>query len=89
MKEDFFKNKQFIYMALLVRGLSRSVAASYVGISTGLFDEWVKIGILPKGKKVGGRRLWDRSQIDLALDALFEDDFSENAWDKCFEGRLS
>ncbi len=54
------------------RFLSRSEAAAYVGVSAGLFDKEVKVGMWPpahrRGAK-GGRLTWDRMEIDLAADS--------------------
>jgi predicted DNA-binding transcriptional regulator AlpA len=65
------------------RGLRREAAADYVGVSPSHFDEWVKQGIMPKPKKIGGVVLWDRGALDDALDALFysEADAEAAAWD--------
>lgn len=51
------------------RGLNREEASRYVGISTTKFDELVKDGRMPKGKRIDGRVVWDR----YALDASFTD----------------
>ena len=56
----------------LKRGLSREEAAFIVGVGTSLFDQMVVAGKLPASKKLGGRVLWDRIQIDRALDKLFD-----------------
>jgi predicted DNA-binding transcriptional regulator AlpA len=55
------------------RGLSRVEAAAYVGVSPSLFDQGVAAGTLPKSARIGRRLLWDRRQIDRALDALFNE----------------
>ena len=56
----------------LKRGLSREEAAFIVGVGTNLFDRMVVEGQLPRSKKLGGRVLWDRIQIDRAMDKLFD-----------------
>ena len=48
------------------RGLSRSAAAMYCGLSLSGFDDWVSRGLFP-GAILGTRR-WDKKAIDLALD---------------------
>jgi len=62
------------------RGLSRSEAAAYVGISPSFFDALVKSGRMPKAISIGGRRVWDIRQLDEAFE-----DFAgnqSNSWDK-------
>jgi predicted DNA-binding transcriptional regulator AlpA len=56
---------------LVPRGLSRIVAATYIGLSPSLFDQLVADGRMPKPARIGRRCLWDRRCIDRALDALF------------------
>lgn len=52
------------------RGLSRVVAAAYVGISPPLFDEMVLDGRMPSPKIINSRIVWDRVALDRAFDAL-------------------
>ena len=52
------------------RGLRRTQAAAYVGVSTTKFDEMVVQGTMPQPKEIGARRLWDRQAIDAAFEAL-------------------
>ena len=47
-------------------GLSRSEASEYVGVSTGLFDELVKSGLMPPAKMMKGRRVWLRPALERA-----------------------
>lgn len=56
--------------ALMPRGLNREQAAEYVGVGATLFDRMVRDGRMPKCKPIDGRRVWDRKQLDAALDAL-------------------
>lgn len=53
--------------------LSREQAAAYVGVSPALFDREVDQGLWPqpirRGEK-GGRKTWDRRQLDAALDSI-------------------
>lgn len=68
------------------RGLSREEAAIYVGISASKFDELVKVGRMPKAKKIGSRRLFDMRALDLAFDDLPSEDSAhseDNPWDGC------
>jgi hypothetical protein len=55
------------------RGMSRAVAARYIGVGTTKFDEMVKDGRMPRPKRVDGRTIWDRFLPDdnrNILDAL-------------------
>jgi predicted DNA-binding transcriptional regulator AlpA len=54
------------------RGLSRSEAAAYIGVSASLFDEMVKDGRMPGPKRVNSRVIWDRRQLDEAFEELPE-----------------
>lgn len=62
------------------RGLSRVQAAEYIGISPSMFDKQVADGKLPAPKRIGGRVIWDRKQLDCAFDA-FDDGGENNPWD--------
>lgn len=61
------------------RGLSREEAAQYVGVSPSKFSELVKERIMPRPKKVGGRVIWDRHQLDSAFSALPDDEDRESS----------
>ena len=68
------------------RGLSRSEVAGYIGIGTTLFDKMVEAGQMPRPKRIGVRNVWDRFEVDLALDRLSTDnpdcvDADANDWD--------
>lgn len=56
--------------ALPPRGLSRVLAAGYIGVSVGLFDEMVADGRMPQPKKINTRKVWDRIDIDRHFEAL-------------------
>lgn len=65
------------------RGLKREEAAVYVGVSASKFDELVKVGRMPKPKKIGSRRLFDMRALDLAFDDLPSEDGAQsghNPW---------
>lgn len=62
------------------RGLSREEAAAYVGVGITKFDEMVSDGRMPNPKKVDRRKLWDIRQLDMAFDAL-DDDNGGSSWD--------
>jgi excisionase family DNA binding protein len=52
------------------RGLCREVAAAYIGVGGSKFDQMIKEGVMPKPRIHGGRRLWDRSELDVAFSNL-------------------
>ena len=55
---------------LAPRGLRRTEAAAYLGVSTSLFDDMVYKGVMPKPLRFGGRVFWDRHAIDRAMDQM-------------------
>lgn len=70
------------------RGLSRQQAAEYVGVSPSHFDKLIRDRLMPPPKRLGGRVIWDRKQLDGALDALDADSawpddeiIDANSWD--------
>jgi predicted DNA-binding transcriptional regulator AlpA len=63
------------------RGLSRTEAAAYVGVSPSLFDEMVKDGRMPEPKRINSRVVWDRRRLDDAFEAL-PDMTEANPWDE-------
>ncbi len=71
------------------RGLDHVESATYVGVSVGLFDEMVRDGRLPPAMAIGGRRLlWDRVQLDKAIDRLAVTDNPGAPADKYWERAL-
>lgn len=56
------------------RGLSRTEAAAYIGVSPSLFDEMISDGRMPQPKLLNARTVWDRRRLDLAFDAIPEKD---------------
>lgn len=52
------------------RCLSREGAALYVGISVRFFDDLVDDGRMPRPKVLGARKLWDRFELDAAIEGL-------------------
>jgi predicted DNA-binding transcriptional regulator AlpA len=73
------------------RGLSRLQAAEYIGVSPSHFDKLIRDHVMPPPKRLGGRVVWDRKQLDEALDALdaesaWSDDAAAdaNSWDRSF-----
>jgi excisionase family DNA binding protein len=67
-------------LSLPPRGLSRVQAAEFIGVSPSTFDKMVEAGEMPAPKRIRGRVIWDRKQVDCAFDAF--DDGGENEWDK-------
>jgi predicted DNA-binding transcriptional regulator AlpA len=62
------------------RGLSRDEAAMYVGVSASKFDEMVADGRMPVPVRIDARKIWDIRSLDLAFDALPQED-PTNSWD--------
>lgn len=62
--------------------LRRPEAAASLGISEGLFDNWVKGGRMPTGRKIDGIVLWDTRQLAAAWDALVDEDRRANPFDR-------
>jgi hypothetical protein len=54
------------------RGLCREEAAYYIGVGPTKFDELVAGGRMPPSKRIDGRVVWDRVQIDMAFSELGE-----------------
>ena len=65
------------------RGLRRSDAAHYVGVSPSKFDAWVIEGCMPKPKRQDGCVVWDRYALDRAFEQLPDDGVDiTNDWDE-------
>lgn len=62
------------------RGLSRDESAMYIGIGTGLFDQLVSEGKMPKPIKIASRLVWDIRALDTAFDDL-KDEPTGTSWD--------
>jgi predicted DNA-binding transcriptional regulator AlpA len=62
------------------RGLSRDESADYVGVSTSLFDQMVADGRMPSPIRINSRLVWDKWQLDEAIDKLRTSD-GKNPWD--------
>lgn len=61
------------YGRITPRGLSRSQAASYIGVSAAAFDDLVRSGRMPRPKRIGTQSVWDLRLLDCAFEALDED----------------
>jgi len=72
---------------LLPRGLSAEEAARYIGVGQTKFQELVDRGIMPRGKRIDGRVVFDRYQLDAAFTDLPDDrGRSGNAIDRALQG---
>lgn len=69
--------------------MTRPATAKYISVSPATFDVLVKTGIMPPPLRLGVRRkLWDRRQIDQAIEKLARDgaelpmapEAAEQAW---------
>jgi predicted DNA-binding transcriptional regulator AlpA len=67
-------------LRIVPRGLSRTEAAAYIGVSPSLFDAMVKDGRMPQPTAINSRRVWDRLKLDRAFEAL-DDTLETNPWD--------
>jgi predicted DNA-binding transcriptional regulator AlpA len=62
------------------RGMNRTQAADYIGVSASKFDMMVKDGRMPKPIAIEGRKVWDKFDLDEAFEALKAEP-SDNPWD--------
>lgn len=64
-------------------GMSRAVAADYVGFSVVHFDKMVEGGRMPAPRREGSRLVWLRDELEAALRVLPKDgdDGDVNEWD--------
>jgi excisionase family DNA binding protein len=66
------------------RGLSRTEAAIYLGISPSKFDQLVDDGRMPRPRMIDNRKVWDVHELDVAFDDLPREDsppVAGNSWD--------
>lgn len=52
------------------RGLSHDEAALYIGVGVTKFDELVAARRMPKARRIDGRVVWDRFELDRAFAEL-------------------
>src|SRR5438046_6722156 len=52
------------------RGVSRTEAGIYLGISATRFDELIATGQLPQPKRIGSRKIWDVHKLNVAFEEL-------------------
>jgi hypothetical protein len=62
------------------RGLSRVQSAAYIGVGPTKFDQMVADERMPKPKKIDGRLVWDRLQLDIAFGALPDENDRDDPW---------
>ncbi|MDX0836931.1 hypothetical protein GOD90_24320 [Sinorhizobium medicae] len=55
---------------IVPRGLNREQSAAYIGVSPSKFDQMVADRRMPRPKRIDGRTVWDRYQLDSAFDDL-------------------
>ena len=66
------------------RGLSRTEAAIYLGVSPSKFDELVEDHRMPRPRLIDRRKVWDLHELDMAFDELPREDsppLAGNSWD--------
>jgi predicted DNA-binding transcriptional regulator AlpA len=64
------------------RGLNRTKAAYFFGISPTMFDEFVKAGEIPKPIRLKSRVIWDRQDLEEAFEDFKEKQVNNNnPWD--------
>ncbi len=68
------------------RGLSRPIAAEYVGCSPRKFDQMIKDGLMPAPRLIGTKKIWDRVELDEAFEELPRE-FQGNSVDAIFSAR--
>lgn len=57
-------------LSITPRGLNRSQAAKYIGVSVGLFSEMIAKGFMPEPRMMNTRQVWDKQELDSAFDDL-------------------
>jgi predicted DNA-binding transcriptional regulator AlpA len=67
---------------VLPRGLNREQAAEYIGVGSTKFDQMVADGRMPKPKRIDGRVVWDRLQLDSAFELLPDRNDRDDVWSK-------
>lgn len=69
-------------VAMNPRGMTRTVAASYVGCSPRKFDTMVETGEMPQPRLIGSKKVWDRIELDDFFEALPKPSEIGNDWDE-------
>lgn len=52
------------------RGLDENEAAIYLSLSPSKFRQMVELGLMPRPRLAGRRRIWDMRELDAAFDQL-------------------
>ena len=52
------------------RGLDENEAAIYLSLSPSKFRQMVELGLMPRPRLAGRRRIWDMRELDTAFDQL-------------------
>lgn len=79
---EHFRSSTSTALSPTQRGLSRALAAGYVGVSATKFDEMVADGRMPKPKRIDSRKVWDVRALDRAFEELPSDGgCDQNPWD--------
>ncbi|MGR9427740.1 helix-turn-helix transcriptional regulator [Rhizobium leguminosarum] len=68
--------------------LRRDEAAAALAISPSTFDSWIKRGLMPEGKPIGGVTLWDATKVREAWQRLADGPGAEDDGDRPFRGRV-
>ena len=79
------KRRYALPPSLPPRGLSRPEAAAYIGVGPTTFDRLVADRLMPRPRKIYGRRVWDRIALDVAFSALSDDgqeDRADDVWSR-------
>lgn len=76
------KRTELLPPTLAPRGLSRTEAAAYIGVSASLFDMMVNDGRMPGPKRINARTVWDRKRLDAAFEALPDNNNDSNPWNE-------
>jgi predicted DNA-binding transcriptional regulator AlpA len=73
--------KSHVSALVTIRGLRREQAAAYIGVSPTKFDQLVADRRMPHPLRIDGCVVWDVQQLDLAFDALRDQNDRANPWD--------
>ena len=61
------RRRSNLLLSLTPLGLSRVIASEFVGVGVTKFDLMVEDGRMPKPRRVDGRKVWDRRQLEEAF----------------------
>lgn len=66
---------------MIPRGLPRSEAAAYVGCCPRTFDGMILDGTMPQPRMIGGKKVWDKLELDESFERLPRPDSEGGDWD--------